>query len=89
MVAALRKFGIEPRIPLGSLINGAMIVVGLIWAWSADLTKTATVAANASARIEILDKTSAAQDNRLVALETGQVFIRESLSRIESAVTKK
>lgn len=84
------KVKVEWRFTLGSLFNAGLIVAGFIWAASAFTAKTQADGVNEKdlatalkTRIELIDVRTAAQDNRLIAVETSLVFIREILTRIE------
>lgn len=83
------------HVSLGSLCNAVIFTAGLVWAVSAFATKATSdaeidkaVANSLKTRIEQVDARTAAQEARLVAVETGIQYIRESLTRIERSVVK-
>lgn len=80
---------------IGQLSTMIIFALGLIWATAVYATKSTSdidggkdIATALKARIEVVDAKSAAMDARMVGVETSIVFIRESLARIERAVTE-
>jgi hypothetical protein len=85
----------------GQLLTAAIFVAGLVYAAGAFASKSNTdtdndrqIAAALARRIELVDaKTSGLEgrigivDGRMISVETSVVYIRESLARIERAVT--
>lgn len=95
MVENLPKPRIEWKIPIGSLINGALIVISFVVTATVFVSNTTTNADAAkaassalSSAIIQLNVSDARQDSRLSVLENDIKYIRESLARIEN-YTKK
>jgi hypothetical protein len=93
---SLPKPRIEWSVTAGNLVSWVLIVIGFLWTASAFATKTVAdnetdkvLAGALKLRVEKLDLQAAVQDNRLIAIETGVFYIRESLARLEKATNAK
>jgi len=78
---------------IGQIVTMILFCLGLIWTTAVFATKSTndidgskSAAEALKTRIEVVDAKTAAMDARMVAVETGIMYIRESLTRIERAV---